>query len=154
MTTVDVLRAAAAQFSTTTDVARNLEACLRAIDAAAACGLLLELAEHSSFEEVSYLRDPHRHMFHFKCHKIVNHSDRDCEFIMLKSAVDSWLFEKYWDHDKKALFFGSMSCEMIAKELIAAFDLCQCEVSEDGENGAILRVLKTSSETGGGMAGD
>ena len=103
-------------------------------------------------EEVSYLRDPHRHMFHFKCHKVVNHSDRDCEFIMLKSSVTRYLNEKYWSEADQALVFGSMSCEMIAKELIGAFDLCQCEVSEDGENGAILRVLNQSHNTGGGFA--
>jgi hypothetical protein len=29
---------------------------------------------------------------------------------------------------------------MIAKELIAKFNLSRCEVSEDGENGAIVTV--------------
>ena len=92
-------------------------------------------------EEVSYLRDPHRHMFHFKCHMIVDHDDRDCEFIMLKSRIMKWLKKKYWTKWDQAHVFGSMSCEMIAQKLIDKFDLCQCEVSEDGENGAILRVL-------------
>jgi len=31
-----------------------------------------------------------------------------------------------------------MSCEMIARELIEHFNLSRCEVSEDGENGAIV----------------
>jgi len=35
----------------------------------------------------------------------------------------------------------SMSCEMIAEELIKEFDLCRCEVNEDAENGAILYVV-------------
>ena len=81
-------------------------------------------------DEVSYLRSPHRHMFHFKCHKIVTHDDRDCEFIMLKSRITKWLNKTYWDKNSKA-----------AQVLIDKFDLCQCEVSEDNENGAILRVL-------------
>jgi hypothetical protein len=96
-------------------------------------------------DEVSYLRSPHRHVFHFKCHKIVTHDDRDCEFIMLKGRITKWLNKQYWDKKPRALVFGSMSCEMIAQVLIDKFDLCQCEVSEDNENGAILRVLTYNS---------
>ena len=91
-------------------------------------------------EEVSYLRDPHRHMFHIKAHKPVTHSDRDVEFIWFKHELEEWLSEQYWDASKRALVFGAMSCEMIAKELIEQFDLNRCEVSEDGENGAIVTV--------------
>ncbi len=92
------------------------------------------------FDEVSYLRDPHRHMFHIKAHKYVTHSDRDVEFIMLKHAIKVYLTGKYFSVDKAAFVFRAMSCEMIAKELINKFDLCKCEVSEDGENGAIVSV--------------
>ncbi len=95
------------------------------------------------FEEVAYLRDPHRHMFHIKAHKIVTHSDRDVEFIMLKHRVQKYLADTYEDAVNQGFgihVFGPMSCEMIAKELIEEFDLCQCEVSEDGENGAIVTV--------------
>lgn len=92
------------------------------------------------FEEVAYLRDLHRHMFHFKATKRVTHSDRDVEFIMLKHQMIEHLEEEYWDDDQKCLMFGSMSCEMIGKELIEKFDLTEIEVSEDGENGAILKA--------------
>jgi len=34
--------------------------------------------------------------------------------------------------------FGNRSCEDIAEELIETFDLLNCEVLEDGENGAYL----------------
>ena len=34
--------------------------------------------------------------------------------------------------------FNSMSCEMLANELIDEFDLYSCEVNEDGEGGAIV----------------
>lgn len=104
------------------------------------------------FEEVSYLRDPHRHVFHIKAYKIVTHSDRDVEFIMLKHQIIQYLIGKYWSgwvkndfgHTGKALCeFGAMSCEMIAEDLITEFDLSRCEVSEDGENGAIVTVDQT-----------
>jgi hypothetical protein len=92
------------------------------------------------FPEVDYLRDPHRHVFHIKAHKIVTHNDRDVEFIILKHAVQQHLLDQYWDEKYKCLMFGARSCEMIAEELISKFDLSKCEVSEDGENGAIVTV--------------
>lgn len=91
------------------------------------------------FDEVAYLRDPHRHIFYIKAHKKVNHDDRDVEFIMLKHSVAEF-FKPYWDEQQKLYVFGAMSCEMIARKLIDQFDLCQCEVSEDNENGSVLTV--------------
>lgn len=88
------------------------------------------------FDEVSYLRITHRHCFGIKCWKSVNHDDRDVEFIMLKHAVRHYLELKYWNEQSRLLDFGMMSCEMIAKELIAEFGLVKCSVNEDGENGA------------------
>lgn len=95
------------------------------------------------FDEVAYLRVPHRHMFHIKAYKLVTHSDRDVEFIMLKRQIKEYLVNAYADRDNENMlmcFFGAMSCEMIAQELIEKFELSRCEVSEDGENGAILTV--------------
>ncbi len=92
------------------------------------------------FDEVAYLRDPHRHMFHVKAFKKVTHSDRDVEFIMLKHQILSHFYDGYFNSTLKLFEFGPMSCEMIAKELIAKFNLSKCEVSEDGENGAIVTV--------------
>lgn len=93
------------------------------------------------FDEVAYLRDPHRHVFHIKAHKLVNHDDRDTEFIMLKHEILLHLRHNYYKSHLKMCAFGAMSCEMLARELIDAFDLCQCEISEDNENGAILTVI-------------
>lgn len=90
------------------------------------------------YDEVAYLRDPHRHMFHFKASVNVTHDDRDVEFIMLKHTLLEYMYENYWHDEHKCLHFGPMSCEMIARELMEVFELSQCEVSEDGENGAIL----------------
>lgn len=100
------------------------------------------------FDEVAYLRDPHRHMFHIKAFTRVNHDDRDVEFIVLKHAIRDYLEDAYWDEGSKCCYFGAMSCEMIARELIEEFDLSSCEVSEDGENGAILTAIDMTDTEG------
>ena len=87
-------------------------------------------------EAVSFLRNPHRHLFHIKAVKEVSHDDRDVEIIMLKRAMKHYLKDSY-DGD-----FCTMSCEMLAKDLILMFDLLNCEVLEDGENGAYLWKTK------------
>ncbi|MCK5019409.1 MAG: hypothetical protein KAS32_20290, partial [Candidatus Peribacteraceae bacterium] len=47
------------------------------------------------YEEVAYLRDDHRHIFHIKAHMQVNHDDRDVEFIILKHQIQEYLHQKY-----------------------------------------------------------
>lgn len=88
------------------------------------------------FDEVKYLRDPHRHMFHIKAFKAVEHNDRDVEFIMLKNAMTKFIADLYPNG-----IMGATSCEMLAELLVNKFDLTQCEVNEDGENGAIVYKL-------------
>ncbi|TFH02544.1 MAG: hypothetical protein E4H14_17555 [Candidatus Thorarchaeota archaeon] len=88
------------------------------------------------FDEVAYLRDPHRHIFHIKAYKRVFHDDRDVEFIMLKHEIERYLKTTYSDG-----VFGAKSCEMLGRELMEKFDLCQVEVSEDNENGAVLHKV-------------
>lgn len=90
------------------------------------------------FDEVAYLRDLHRHVFFIKAYKIVNHDDRDVEFIMLKHAIQNHFFTAYWDFQTKTHRFGAKSCEMIGRELMDLFDLSRVDVSEDNENGAVL----------------
>lgn len=91
------------------------------------------------FDEVDYLRFPHRHVFHIKAHKQVFHDDRDIEFIMLKHDIEAHLKTHFYNHTKRLCVFGPMSCEMIAEQLMDRFGLSRCEVSEDNENGAIVR---------------
>ena len=88
-------------------------------------------------EEVSYLGDYHRHMFHIKVEKPVTHDDRDIEILRFKKDIKDYLREEYYDVESDVCFFGNMSCEMIAKELAEQFELNYCEVLEDGENGAV-----------------
>lgn len=92
------------------------------------------------YEEVIYLRVPHRHVFHIKAYKEVFHDDRDQEFIMLKHKIQKYLKTEYFGVTQQMCVFGAMSCEMIARELIDEFGLSRCEVNEDNENGAILTV--------------
>ena len=92
------------------------------------------------FDEVAYLRDPHRHMFHIKAYKPVTHSDRDTEFIMLKHLILHYLRSKYYDCVNHTHVLGSTSCEMLCHELITEFGLSKCEVNEDSENGAMVTV--------------
>lgn len=85
------------------------------------------------FEEVRYLRDPHRHIFKITAYKEVNHDDRDVEFIMLKHQI-----EKFLEREYPGGILGAMSCEMLGRQLLEEFNLMQIDVSEDGENGAVM----------------
>jgi hypothetical protein len=91
--------------------------------------------------DVSFLRYPHRHVFHFKVWIEVMHTDRDIEFILFKR----WLEELYSD---KTLELNHKSCEMIADELYLNITAkypdrdVWIEVAEDGENGCFNKYNK------------
>ena len=90
--------------------------------------------------EVDYLKYPHRHRFGIKAYVNVSHADRDVEFIELKHKIEDYLNSTYFSEKHNCLVFGSMSCEMLASELIDQFNLTECEVNEDEECGAIVKV--------------
>lgn len=92
-----------------------------------------------NIEEVSYLKDQHRHMFHIKAYKKVTHADRDTEFIKLKHGIKLH-FSGFYSARYKCANFKNMSCEHIAEHLVETFKLTACEVSEDGENGALVHI--------------
>jgi hypothetical protein len=87
--------------------------------------------------DVSFLANPHRHIFHFRVAIDVFHNDRDLEFIQVKR----WLENLYKD---SILALDYKSCEMMADDLylqIAQRYPNRCvtiEVSEDGENGCSI----------------
>lgn len=81
-------------------------------------------------EEVSFLRNPHRHVFHIVLKKEVTHNDRDIEIIQLKNCIHEFL-EQYRNKD-----MGRKSCEDLAEELITKFNAVYVSVLEDNENGA------------------
>lgn len=86
---------------------------------------------------VEFLQYPHRHIFHFYVQLEVFHDDRDVEFILFKRELEG-LF------DSGVMQADFMSCEMLANDLIEYVEkhypnrICQVEVFEDNENGAIL----------------
>lgn len=88
--------------------------------------------------DVSFLGYIHRHIFKFKVWISVEHHDRDIEFIQFKR----WLEKLYAE---KTLQLDFKSCEMIAEDLYAQINTrypgrsVWIEVSEDGENGALIR---------------
>ncbi len=87
--------------------------------------------------DVSFLANPHRHIFHFRVCIDVFHDDRELEFIQFKR----WLESLYRGNILKLDF---KSCEMISDDLYLKIaekypnrDV-HIEVSEDGENGSYV----------------
>lgn len=87
---------------------------------------------------VEFLAYPHRHVFHIKAQIQVFHDDRELEFILVKRWIESL-------YGNGTLELNNQSCEMIARELINAIGSkygyerkISVDVSEDGENGAIV----------------
>ncbi len=89
-------------------------------------------------DDVAFLRHPHRHLFQFKVWIEVFHNDRDIEFIQFKRRLEAL-------YDTGTLNLRDKSCEMIADELHGWLNqdypnrAMAIEVSEDGENGAIIQ---------------
>jgi hypothetical protein len=90
--------------------------------------------------DVSFLANPHRHIFHFRVWLSITHNDRDVEFIQFKR----WL-EKLYSSDQGVLSLDYKSCEMMSDEL---HDIIKArypdreiwiEISEDGENGSFIK---------------
>lgn len=88
-------------------------------------------------EEVAFLRSLHRHIFHVRAEKEVAHDDRQIEFILLKRRIDADIAQIQSSPQKS---HETWSCEQWARYLIAREFLSKCEVSEDGENGAVVEA--------------
>jgi len=94
--------------------------------------------------DVSFLASPHRHMFHFRVWIDVFHNDRDVEFIQFKR----WCESLYSGHGA-VLSLDYKSCEMMADDLYIQISgrypnrAVWIEVSEDGENGALIKYELT-----------
>jgi hypothetical protein len=95
--------------------------------------------------DVSFLASPHRHMFHFRVWIDVFHNDRDVEFIQFKR----WCESLYNGHGA-VLSLDYKSCEMMADDLYIQIAsrypgrVVHIEVSEDGENGALIKYELTT----------
>ena len=88
--------------------------------------------------DVSFLANPHRHIFHFRVWIDVVHNDRDIEFIQFKR----WLENLYRNG---TIQLDYKSCEMMCDDLYIQITAkypgraVWIEVSEDGENGALIK---------------
>jgi len=89
-------------------------------------------------EEVSFLRFPHRHIFHVNVEVDVFHDDREIEFILFKREIEAFI-------TKNMEKLQHSSCEMIGRRILNYVILkylsrsCTVKVSEDQENGATVR---------------
>lgn len=95
-------------------------------------------------EDVSYLQQPHRHLFHYTVGIEVSHNDRDIEFHQFQKVCLDFVESIDYDLNYK-------SCEMLAEDLINYLRSTypnrsiNVDVSEDGECGATLTYTKEES---------
>jgi len=78
-----------------------------------------------------FLGHPHRHLFHVRAFAVVGGPDREIEFIALKEKIERYCIRYFRGPH-------TLSCEMMAEQLLRHFRLAQCQVDEDGENGAVV----------------
>lgn len=88
-------------------------------------------------DEVAFLRDRHRHEFHVELTVSVDHDNRDVEFILLKRELDEFIQATLLDGR------DTLSCEQMGVEIADHFSDVYgpgvtVDVSEDGENGAVV----------------
>ena len=94
--------------------------------------------------DVQFLGYPHRHIFHFRVWIDVFHNDRDLEFIQFKRWCES-----LYHGQGAVLSLDHKSCEMMADDLYIQIAsrypgrVVHIEVSEDGENGALIKYELT-----------
>lgn len=93
-------------------------------------------------DDVAFLRDYHRHVFKVRVDMDVSHGNRDIEFFQFKRKLDSFINKRFTG----AHF--EFSCEQIASYILKEFNAFSVEVSEDGENGAVVTAgaLKTQDK--------
>lgn len=83
-------------------------------------------------DEVAFLREWHRHIFHVRLAVEVGHNNREVEFFLLKRQLGKFLQGSF--NNKQFEY----SCEQIAEMICDSFNAYSVEVSEDGENGATV----------------
>ena len=99
--------------------------------------------------DVSFLANPHRHMFHFRVWIDVFHNDRDIEFIQFKRWLENLYSGTGPYNNSSVLELDWKSCEMIADDLYIQIAgrypdrAVWIEVAEDGENGCLIKYELT-----------
>jgi hypothetical protein len=101
----------------------------------------------SAPDEVDYLRHRHRHLFKVRVEIAVEHTDRAIEFHMLKRNLLEHVLSGRKVNVFDELELDSASCEDVALQILQAVvewhpgrPYYRVEVSEDGENGAIVEA--------------
>lgn len=96
-------------------------------------------------EEVAFLRNTHRHMFHIYATIEVKHDDRELEFILVKRRIEEFIKSIGLDSQNAVHVY---SCEQIARLILAMLQrnygisrYMKVEVYEDNENGGIIEYL-------------
>lgn len=96
-------------------------------------------------DEVSFLRDPHRHIFKVKTSIEVQFADRELEFFMVQKEIDEIIAG--W----KSIDTLDWSCETMAIDILKNLHKrypnrkMTCDISEDGENGAVVGIAGTGT---------
>lgn len=91
-------------------------------------------------EDVAFLRNTHRHIFHVVVWIEQFHDNREVEYIRFKRWLEGEL-------PRDGADLGSMSCEHIASQILDVITTkyegrqVSVEVSEDGENGALVENI-------------
>jgi len=68
--------------------------------------------------EVAFLRNLHRHLFKVEAQTVVDHTDRELEFFIVKAIIDKHLkdtFKMYHNRQPDLLCLLGNSCESVAK---------------------------------------
>lgn len=85
-------------------------------------------------DEVAFLRDRHRHLFHVRVEWLVQHADRDREFFIEQRKAQQAVNRLQQEADCE-----EWSCEQWAFRIMEETDAWSVEVSEDGENGSLVQ---------------
>lgn len=101
-------------------------------------GLHMWLDAKTTLPEVAYLSYPHLHKFKIQVKKKTEtgNNDRPIEIISLKHELDDYFRRNFWDTTHNCHNFNNRSCELIALDLMEAYDLDYVQVLEDGYWGA------------------
>lgn len=102
----------------------------------------------SAPDEVSYLRNEHRHKFGVRVELSVVEDDREVEFHILRRQLDGVIWMGDVIDSTAESNFGTQSCEAIAHDLLSWLrstypgrSLYRVTVDEDGENGATVEAV-------------
>ena len=90
-------------------------------------------------DDVTFLKNKHRHIFHVRVWIEVSHNNRDIEFILFKRFIETLL---------STANLNNKSCEMVSDELYEEIRMkypdreVRIEISEDCENGSLKEYKK------------